>query len=171
MTNLPKEPDEGALARSLARVTAEYWLRAVNTLTKTYGDVRSGIIARTIMIANTAHLDTRLGEGWRYAAIEDPPIPDELRKPISIARLAESLGVPYETMRGQAQRLICDGVCRRVDGSLIVPQAMFETAAAINAALANVADLRKLVSDLQRLSASLTDVLGERVSDRDAAST
>jgi DNA-binding Lrp family transcriptional regulator len=155
-TQLPKETDEGALARSVARVTAEYWLRALHTLTETYGDIRSGILARTIVIANTAHLDTRLGDGWRYAAIDGPSIPDELRKPISIARLAESLGVAYETMRGQAQRLIDAGVCRRVDGGLIVPEAVFETPAAINAALANVADLRKLVRDLQRFGASLS---------------
>jgi len=161
-TLLPKETDEGALARSIARVAAGYWLRALHTLTETYGDIRSGILARAILIANTAHLDTRLGDGWRYAAIDGPPIPDELRKPISIARLAESLGVPYETMRAQAQRLVRAGVCRRVGGGLIVPEAVFETTAAINAALANIADLRKLVRDLQRFGASLSP--GEDVS-------
>jgi hypothetical protein len=154
-TRLPEETDEGALARSVARVTAEYWLRALNTLTETYGDIRSGIVARTIVIANTAHLDDRLGDGWRYAAINGPPIPDELRKPIPIARLAESLDVPYETMRAQAQRLIDAGVCNRVEGGLIVPGSVFETTGAVNAALTNVADLRKLVRDLQRFGASL----------------
>jgi DNA-binding Lrp family transcriptional regulator len=155
-TQLPREADEAALARGVSRVTAEYLLRALHTLTHTYGDIRSGIVARTIVIANTGHLDTRQGDGWRYAATDGPPIPDELRRPISISGLAESLGVPYETMRARVQRMIDAGVCRWVEGGLIVPEAVFETPGAINAALANVADLRKLVSDMRRFSASLS---------------
>jgi hypothetical protein len=144
--------DEGALARSVARLTAEYFLRALQLLTDTYGDIRSGLVAQTIVIANTAHLDARLGRGRRYAALDDPP-PDEVRTPISIARLAESLSAPYETMRGQVQRLIHAGVCARVDGGLIVPGSVLEQPPALRAMLANAAYVRKLVRDLQVFAA------------------
>ena len=68
-----------------------------------YGDVRCGIVALTIISANTACLDTRGGEGWRYADI-DEPLPDEARRPISIKGIAESLGLPYEMLRRRVER-------------------------------------------------------------------
>jgi hypothetical protein len=148
-THLPKEADEGLLARSVARFTAEYVLRALQLLAKSYGDIRAGIVAQTIVTANTAHLDTRPGECRRYAAIDDP-FPDEARRPVSVARLADSLGVPYETMRGQAHRLVRAGLCLRVEGGLIVPQAVLERPAAVSVALTNVASLRALAADLHR---------------------
>jgi hypothetical protein len=164
-TRLPEETDEAALARSVARLTAEYLLRALELLAKGYGDIRAGIVAQAIVTANTAHLDARLGGPLRYAAIDDPG-PDEVRRPVSIARLADSLGVPYETMRGQAHRLVKAGLCARVEGGLIVPQAVVEKPVAVSVMLENVAHLRKLVRDLQRFCASLSP--GEIRSDSDA---
>jgi DNA-binding Lrp family transcriptional regulator len=147
--------DECALARNVARITFQYVLRALRLLTQSYGDIRLAIVAQTIVTANTAHLDTRLHKGLRYAGIDDPP-PNEERYPISIVRLAESLRAPYETTRAQVQRLVDAGVCMRVDGGLIVPQAVFEEPAAVSAALENMAYLRKFVRDLQRFAATLS---------------
>jgi hypothetical protein len=147
------EIDEGAVARSVARVTAEYFLRALQLLASTYGDIRSGIVAQTIVAANTDHLDARGGDGWRYAGI-DAPAPDSVRKPVNVARLAESLDQPYETMRSQVQRLVSANLCTRVDGGVIVPGAVLESPGAVRAMLANVAHVRKLVRDLASLGAS-----------------
>ncbi len=140
--------EDAAIARIVSRLSSEYVLRALQLLVDAYGDIRTGIIAQTIVTANTAHLDTRTGEGWRYAAIEDTP-PDEVRKPISIARLAESLDLPFETTRRHVQRLIDAGLCLRVEGGLIVPRSTVDQPGAIRAALANVRYLRKFVRDLQ----------------------
>ncbi len=140
--------EDGPAVRIVARLSAEYFLRALRLLVDTYGDIRAGIVAQTIVAANTAHLDARTGEGRRYAGIDEAP-PDEVRKPISIARLAASLAVPYETMRGQVQRLVESGVCIRVDGGVVVPAAVLERPAMARAMLANVRYTRKLVRDLQ----------------------
>jgi DNA-binding Lrp family transcriptional regulator len=137
-----------AFARLVGRLSAAYLLRTVVLLAETYGDIRTGILAQTIVVANTAHLDTRAGDGRRYAGVDENP-PDQLRRPISVARLAESLGRPFETERRHVQRLIDDGVCVRVPGGLIVPGAVLETPSVVHAMLANVGYVRRLVRDLQ----------------------
>jgi hypothetical protein len=140
--------EDVAVARIVSRLSSEYILRALQLLVEAYGEIRTGIIAQTIVTANTAHLDTRGGEGRRYAAIDETP-PDEVRRPISIARLAESLGLPFETTRRHVQRLIDTGVCIRVEGGVIVPRAVLEQPEAARAALANVAYVRKFLRDVQ----------------------
>jgi hypothetical protein len=140
--------EDVAVARIVSRLSSEYILRAMQLLVEAYGEIRTGIIAQTIVTANTAHLDARGGDGRRYAAIDETP-PDEVRRPISIARLAESLGLPFETTRRHVQRLIDTGVCIRVEGGLIVPRAVLEQPEAARAALANVAYVRKFVRDVQ----------------------
>jgi DNA-binding Lrp family transcriptional regulator len=137
-----------ALARLAGRFSAAYLLRTVGLLAETYGDIRTGILAQTIVVANTAHLDTRAGEGRRYAGL-DQGTPDELRRPISVVRLAESLGRPFETERRHVQRLIDDGICVRVPGGLIVPGAVLDRPTAVRSMLANLGYARRLVRDLQ----------------------
>jgi hypothetical protein len=80
--------------------------------------------------------------------------PDAVRRPISMARLAESLGQPYETVRGHAHRLVTAGVCRRADHGLIVPAVVLEQPVATRALVANVANVRKLVRDLNGFAES-----------------
>jgi DNA-binding Lrp family transcriptional regulator len=135
------------IARLVARQSSEYLLRAVQLLADTYGSARAGIVAQTIISANTAYLDTRDGEGWRYAGISETP-PDEARRPISISRIAESLGLPYETVRRQVEKLLEANVCVRVRGGVIVPVALLESPGAVRAMLANVGYVRKLARDL-----------------------
>ncbi len=137
-----------AAARTVSALSGEYILRALQLLAATYGDIRAGIVAQTIVTANTAHLDVRRDEVRRYAGINETP-PDEVRRPISIARLAESLGLAYETTRGQVRRLIDAGVCVQLDGGLIVPGAVLERPAAARSMLENVGYVRKFVRDLQ----------------------
>ncbi len=74
---------------------AGYVLRAFQLLIDSFGDVRAGLLAQAIHTANVAYLDARTERGQR-AAGSDGIIPDELRRPISIARLADSAGLPFE---------------------------------------------------------------------------
>jgi hypothetical protein len=148
----PPEPaiDDLATGRAVTVVSTEYMLRALQLLASAFGDVRAGIVVQSIITANTAHLDTRGGDGWRYAGEDEPP-PDELRRPISIGRLAASLGFPYETMRQHVGRLVRADVCRQVEGGLIVPQAVLDAPDAAQARLANVGYVRKFVRDLHAI--------------------
>jgi DNA-binding transcriptional ArsR family regulator len=139
--------DGTGIARLVARLSSEYVLRALQLLTDTYGDVRPGIVAQTIISANTAHLDTRHGEGGRYAGVDETP-PDEARRPISVCRIAQSLGLPYETVRRHVKRLHEASVCIRVGGGMIVPGAFLDSPCAVRAMLANVGYARKFARDL-----------------------
>jgi DNA-binding Lrp family transcriptional regulator len=134
-----------AIARVVTRLSAGYALRAFRLLVDVYGDVRSGIVAQAIVTANTAHLVDR--EGSRYAGVEETP-PDAVRRPVSVLSLAGALGLPYETLRAQVQRLIEAGVCVRVDGGVLVPAAVLETPVATRATMANVAYVRQFLRDL-----------------------
>jgi DNA-binding Lrp family transcriptional regulator len=139
-----------AVAPVVARLSTDYLLRALQLLVETYGDIRAGVIAHAIVTANTAHLDGPMGEGWRYAGIDQPP-PDAVRRPVSVSELARSLGLPYETLRRQARRLIDTGVCLRVEGGLIVPMAFLEQPGAARAMLATIRHVRVFVRYLRAL--------------------
>jgi len=138
-------------ARVLARLSAEYLLRALRLMIETYGNLCDGILAHTIVTANMAHLDRRAGAGRFYAGVDQAP-PDEVRRPISIARLAESLELPFETTRRHVLRLMDAGICVRVEGGLIVPQSVLERPEVARSALANVGNVRKFVRDALAVS-------------------
>ena len=140
--------ERSAMPAVVTRQSAEYVVRAFRLLTDTYGDIQSGIVAQSIVAANTAHLEALMGEGWRYAGLDQPP-PDEVRRPVSVSELARSLGLPYETLRRQVRRLIQAGVCVRVAGGLVVPMAVLEQPAAVSAMLANVRYVREFVRILR----------------------
>jgi hypothetical protein len=142
--------DDNVVARFVLGLSAEYVLRALRSLAEVYGDIRKGVVAQTIVTANTAHLDTRPGDGLQFAGVDEPP-PDEALKPISVSRLAESLGYPYETMRGHALRLLKAGICARVDGGLIVPTAVVERPQSVRAMLENVGYVRRFMRNMQTL--------------------
>jgi hypothetical protein len=86
-----------------------------------------------------------------------------VRKPIGVAGIADSMGLPYETVRARVQRLIEDGVCVRVDGGLIVPQSVLDQPAAKRAMLTNVGYVRKLVRDLHAIGFDANPARGERL--------
>ena len=140
----------GAWVPTVARQSSVYCLRALRLVVDLYGDPQAAIVAQSIVVANTAHLDVFMGEGWRYAGIDQPP-PDEVRRPVSVSAIARSLGVPYETLRRQVRRLIEAGVCVRVEGGLIVPMAALEKPAAARGMLANVRYVREFVDILRAL--------------------
>lgn len=65
----------------------------------------------------TAVVDANLGPAFRdpalhsaYASLDRTP-PESLRRPISINALAQSLGLPFETVRRHIRKLAAKGVC------------------------------------------------------------
>jgi DNA-binding Lrp family transcriptional regulator len=153
--------EAAAVARVVSRLSSAYVLRVVQLLVQVFGDIRPALVAQTIFTANKAHLDARHGEGWRYAGVDEPP-PDDLSRPVSVARVAQALGLPYETARAQVRRLIADEVCVRVGDGLIVPQAAMERPAAVRAMLENVGFVRKFLRDLRAVGFGATARSGNR---------
>ena len=140
-----------SIARLVIRRSSQYFLGALQLHADIYGDARFGIVALTIISANTAYLDTRGGEGRRYAGI-DEPLPDEARRPISIKGIADSLSLPYETVRRRVERMLEANACVRVQRGVIIPAVLLSTPVAIQAMLSNVGYARKFARDLDGIS-------------------
>lgn len=119
----------------------------------TNGDIVHGIILMSIIHANTASL--RLSNGDHdYDMASNLPA-DHLRSPVSVYAIAKQLGLPYETVRRHAARLIDEGRCVRVGprGGIIVPASAIQEMrpdAFVNQSLES---LGALVSDLDRIGA------------------
>jgi hypothetical protein len=132
----------------VARLSGAYVLRVFQATTETFGDVRVGLIAQVIHTANTAHLNPRT-EAGRRAAGPDGILPDDLRRPISIARLADAAGLPFESTRRIVQRLIDDGRCVRVEMGVIIPGSALRRPELARLVVANLGYTRKFVRELQ----------------------
>src|SRR5581483_10778399 len=98
--------------------------------------------------ANTAHVSPRT-EAGRAPADDAGVLPDAARRPIGIARLADTAGLPFESTRRVVQRLIDSGICRRVAGGVIVPAEFVRQPQTIRTVHANLAYVRAFLRDLQ----------------------
>ncbi|HEX3407028.1 MAG TPA: hypothetical protein VHS81_07300, partial [Caulobacteraceae bacterium] len=77
-------PEDAAVARIVMRLSTEYVLRVLQLLIDTYGDIRAGLLVHAINIANLAYLNAQADE-IRQAAGPSGVVPDEMRRPISVA--------------------------------------------------------------------------------------
>jgi hypothetical protein len=143
----------------------EYVSRVFGALTKVYGDGREGLIVHAIVRANTGHVDFRTDDPEILAP--DAAVHDEVRRPISVNRLAQSLGLPFETTRQCVNRLIKAGTCVRVEGGVIVPKEAVQRTEVTAALLANVEVMRRLMRDLQAMGLTIEppDPPGEATGD------
>jgi DNA-binding Lrp family transcriptional regulator len=83
-------------------------------------DFVDALILTAVVQANIAPImrDPELSRA--YAAYPEPP-PDELRRPVSVNAVAESLRIPYETARRRILRLAAAGACEVTAAGVIVP--------------------------------------------------
>ena len=135
--------------RTVARVSTDYLLRVVDTLTRSMGDLLDGLILFEVVRSNTEHLpaDLRGGDG---AAPEDF-IADDLRRPVRITAIAARMGLPIETVRRHAGALIERGYCLRTPAGLLVPAAVLARPAVLNGMGENIANLQRMFAALSQL--------------------
>lgn len=81
------------------------------------------LLSVAVIQANVAEISRRADLQIAYSEFGDPP-PDELRRPISQSALANSLGLPFETVRRRVKAMAADQLCLIVDGGVIVPAAV-----------------------------------------------
>lgn len=82
------------------------------------GDLLAALVLAALASGNCAHLPAN-----HFATLDNPP-PDRERRPVSVRRIAQSLGQPYETVRRRFVALEAAGlVVRRGRGGFIVPEA------------------------------------------------
>jgi DNA-binding Lrp family transcriptional regulator len=138
--------ENAVLARKVSVLSLEYLARVFQHLAGAFGDGRAGLIVNAILVANTAHLR---GPQAALIAAPDGTFPDHVRAPVSIKRIAKSLGMPFETARMQVRRLVDAGICAQLDGGIIVPQSALQRPEVAGPVLANLDVVRQLVRDLR----------------------
>jgi hypothetical protein len=110
---------EGGLSNAqqnaVFRAYIEIVLVNLQLMARFYGDVMIGLVFKFVATANIKHL-TELSGTSRF-------LPDEMRRPISVYRVAKSLHVPYETVRRITRWLIDQNDFEQVgDQGVIVPE-------------------------------------------------
>lgn len=117
--------------RSLLVVAPTAWRMArlsvlfafdISRISRGDGDLLEPMILTAILQANQAamqndpELQLRFGEtAWA--------LPDELRRPISVNAIAQSLGLPFETVRRRVQAMTARGQCVATPAGVYAPQA------------------------------------------------
>jgi predicted transcriptional regulator len=127
------------------------------------GDLSRALVFAAIIDANVGHLDDNPEASKRAAAL-DPDYPDELRRPIRSQRIAESLGLPRQTVRNKVNQLVAMGIVEETEAGLIIPTASLVTEAFLLALEAYLSALAEHVAALAESGAAgLTP--GERLID------
>jgi len=120
LPEISREKDTVAQNQAM-QLAADLFLRMMSGLLDVFGgDVLNGVVFLAILRANVHHLPAwALSE---YTAA-DGVFLDSERRPISVLRIADSLGLSYETVRRQVNQLVADGYCVRVGRNGVVVSA------------------------------------------------
>lgn len=118
---------EGSIRRRrlLGRLTSAYLLDVL-AIAQGEGDPLDTLITAAVIQANVAEIRARADLQLAFSKADSPP-PDELRRPVSINAIASSLSLPFETVRRRIGALAAAGICRFVEGGVIVPAAVLTT--------------------------------------------
>lgn len=143
-------PDQ-EVARLVARLNTALMLRSILIASRPFGgDIVLMTVAWAIWVANVAHIDHPHQQMDRYLGL-DADVPNDLRRPISVLALANSLNLPYETTRRHVKRLQRAGICERRRAGVIILQSALNSADDHAGMLSTVANVRRLCRDLRRL--------------------
>lgn len=85
-------------------------------------DVVDGLLLAAISQANVAQITRNPELQRRYATLDRPP-PDEMRRPVSISAIANSLRIPFETARRRIAVLADLGVIVAQPRGVVIPTA------------------------------------------------
>jgi len=138
------------LMRAALRLSANYLLRNVEVMSDAAeGDLMGGLIFNAIVQANVRPISNDMKLSKTYGQMDAIP-PDELRCPVSVNALAESLKIPYETTRRHVNKLIKDGWCVKVGTrGVIVPASVISSPALIKAGLQQYSHLMHFLGQLK----------------------
>lgn len=136
-------------ARLAGRLTIYFVLQLIDRQRELYqGNLMLMVIHHAIMAANVRHLDAHLENDKSFQAVDDI-VPDSHRIPTSVKAISTTLALPYETTRRYINTLESMGLCRKVGGGVIAPQAIFDNEASKQSNLNNLGDLRQFIATLK----------------------
>lgn len=115
--------DDLARLRLTGRLAVGFLLDLIS-IARRGGHVLDTLLVSAVIQANVEEINRRGDLQMAFAEGDDPP-PDELRRPISMNGLANSLDLPFETVRRRIKALAQQGTCVLVEGGgVIVPTAV-----------------------------------------------
>ena len=145
----PPDAKAPANVRAILRVGNEFFLRSIDGMVAAQnGDLIAALIFNTLWIANVRHI-THSAANTQFRGLDDMP-PDALRRPVSVQALANTLRIPYETVRRYVQTMIRKGDCIRVGKrGLIVPAAVHSQPHRRESLRAGLPSLMRFLDDLK----------------------
>jgi len=118
----PRDDDERlALAWRVAPATMTFVLDVERT-SRNSRDLVDGLIFAAIQSANVQPITNDPELQVRYATLAQPP-PDDLRRPVSVSAIANSLRMPFETARRRIQALVQLGALQMSAKGVLVTHA------------------------------------------------
>ncbi|MDZ4373769.1 MAG: hypothetical protein U1C74_20435 [Phenylobacterium sp.] len=111
-------------------------------------DVVDGLLLAAISQANLAQVTRSPELQRRYATLDSPP-PDEMRRPVSMSAVANSLQTPFETARRRISALTEAGLVRSTPRGVLIPTAPMRSEPFHQFAEAHVRLLRNLYGRLR----------------------
>ncbi len=90
-----------------------------------------GLLFIAVMRENVRHItyDPRLA--WQYSKSDEPP-PDEIRRPVSVRRLSNTLSLPYTTISRHVRGMIEYGVFLSDKNGLFIPEIIMQKTEYLN---------------------------------------
>lgn len=108
-------------------------------------DLETGLIFAAILAGNAAAIEEDPVLAMRYAR---GPTPDDLRRPMRVQRIAESLNMPRETTRTRIAALVARGLLDDTGVGLIVPAATLGSARLMTMSADHLAALNRCIERL-----------------------
>lgn len=105
------------------------------------------LIVLAVNQANIASLTRDVDARYAYGGLS-APAPDESRRPVSIHAIAQSMQLPFETVRRRIHHLETIGACRQEARGVIIPSAYLSSPAYLQDVLAAHERMRRLYFDL-----------------------
>ncbi len=140
-----------ANVRAILRVGNEFFLRSIDGIVAAQdNDLIAALIFTALWIGNVRHI-THSAANTRFGSMDDLP-PDAMRRPVSVQTLANTLRIPYETVRRYVQAMIKAGHCVRVGKrGLIVPAAVHNQPHRRRALQEGLQSLLRFLGDLKQV--------------------
>lgn len=151
MKGIPNDPAQRTPAqeRFLLKLGMDYFLRQMSVLSAPFdGDVLLASTFVAICQASVKHLNE---PGLPSPLAVEGVFPDGMRRPVTIASVARTLGLPRETARRYVHRLIASGHCRAVGArGVMVPAEVLRSEPINQLATEHVGAMRELFDGYER---------------------
>lgn len=130
--------------RVVNRILAEHLLRFIEAVMRHAKDPLAALFLLEAVRANTEHVAEPEAEGMF-------PVPDGLRRPVTISTLVARLNVASETLRRRAALLERAGLCHRTSEGLVVPAATVALPQALELIADNASNVRRMFARLDQI--------------------